>query len=385
MILSLFFELLQVGIWGRDINMSLFLDYIREKREKVPWNLICSMAEEQSVIGPISEGIDIFARELKDLPLSTEEQGLLKPQKADVRPYLSKIVSLGNRYEMTWNLAAEVVRVLRGKDIPSVIVKGLGLAMLYPNPHLRFSSDIDILIPHVYYPEAKRLLSIWADEVVGEEANDQELKLKKQEMCIELHGTANMRVNALMDRTLNRMKEQMFKDDSVASLLGESGDEIPVPNDLFNTAFIPAHLLHHFYKGGISLKSYCDWAVFIKHIEEKDRKEERILSLLKGMRMMEEWHGLASFAVCYLGLPESEVPCLKKADEKVAKRLLDFTFSASNKKEDVSSESFIARKAKALKTGLRELYPTFFVFPKGSMRAIAFLILDGSKRFIQGK
>lgn len=382
---DLFFELLQAGIWGeRCVNMSVFEDYVYLQKQPIPWSIIYSTAEQQDVIGPITDGISKYSESLSKRDYDSSNLVFLKPSKMDMRPFITKVVSLEDRHRLVESIIIDINRCLSSTGIEWILVKGLELAELYPITNHRHSCDIDLMVPFSKYAHAVSVLTGWADEVIGEETNDLEYKLLKEGICIELHGTANMRVTGRMDRLLNSMKEDLFSNSLTRSLFLSDATEIKIPSVMFDAVYITSHLLHHFYKGGIGLKSYCDWAVFVSTFRDTI-DVDTLKILLNKMDLMEEWKGLGDFAFYYLGLDWKEIPCVDVPNRVTADKLMSFIGNGFGRKRAKGvHENFWQRKTSALRIGFYDIVRAYSIFPKSSVKALCYLLIDGGRRAIKG-
>ena len=377
---ELFLELLQAGIWGRQANWSVFFKYVQKNQKAIPWEELLALSLRQTVVGPVSDGLSSLREQLKRVELPADDLAKMSPSKDVVRKFVKQVISVEDRYKRSVELNREICKIIPG---PFVVGKGIGLAAVYPRPELRYSSDIDLLVPLQKYDTAKQAMTIWADNRLGEEKRDLETKFLKGRILIELHGTANMRITGQMDRVLNLLKEEMFDTGCADALSVDKDTKVPIPDATFNSLYILAHILHHFYRGGIAIKAFCDWTLFMsKHASELS--QSTIREYVDQMGLWEEWQGIASFSVKYLGADPESFLYLKAVDHNMADRILDFVLDVRNSAERPLSKSFAMRKIQAFITGFHYIHVTRHIFPNGSRRALGFLAQDGILRCIKG-
>lgn len=377
---ELFLELLQAGIWGRQTNRSVFFKYLQQTDQPIPWDEIYGLSLRQSVVGPVADGLSSFREHLAQDNLPNDVLNRITPPKEVVRQFVKRVVSIENRYKQSVALAQALRDVIPGSF---VVGKGVGLAALYPRPERRFSGDIDILVPLSGYETAKQAITAWADDRLGEEKRDLETKFLKDGILLELHGSANMRITEAMDCRLNVLKEELFQESRMARLPIDQNTSIQIPDASFNAVYVLAHILHHFYRGGIGIKAFCDWALLMEKqfsVLSQDRLREHV----DQMCLWEEWQGIASFAVKYLGANPESFLFLESLDYETADRIFDFVFDDRNSVERPLPKRYIARKLHAFNTGFHYIRKTRHIFPTGSRRAMAFLLQDGIHRGIRG-
>ena len=148
---------------------------------------------------------------------------------------------------------------------------------------------------------------------------------------IELHGTLRNSLSSKMDRMIDAVQEDVFKNGSVrAWRCGETDVFMPsVDNDLF---LLFTHFVRHFYKGGISFRQLCDWCRMLwTYYDELDSK--LLESRIREAGLMMEWKAFAAIAVDYLGMPREKTLLYNEYDihnsilKKKAEKIVGFIFN----------------------------------------------------------
>ena len=158
-----FFELVRAGLWGEaDANFNLNAN--DNFFEGVEWEKIYQLAQEQSVLGLVLQGIEW----LKNLNLNVlETSGTSERARADLDLNIPKVLLLQWIGEVQmieqWNKAmndfiADLVEIMRAADIYALLVKGQGIAQCYEKPLWRTCGDIDLFLSEDNYQKAKSLL-----------------------------------------------------------------------------------------------------------------------------------------------------------------------------------------------------------------------------------
>ena len=120
-----FFEFIQVAIG----NLHSFKEAPSDKE----WEQLFILAEEQSLLGVLSEVFELLPKEQKP------PQNLLLEWIAQ-RIQISEQNNIHNQY------ARELTEKFKEHRFDCCILKGQGTALYYPKPELRESGDIDIWI-----------------------------------------------------------------------------------------------------------------------------------------------------------------------------------------------------------------------------------------------
>ena len=107
-----FFALLRVGLWEKaDANLDV--------NEKVDWEKVYQLAEEQSVVGLVLAGI---------------EHSYVKPSRNLLLQWIGEVQILEQQNKAKNDFVARLIENLRKADVYSVLVKGQGVAQCYEKP-----------------------------------------------------------------------------------------------------------------------------------------------------------------------------------------------------------------------------------------------------------
>lgn len=173
------------------------------------------------------------------------------------------------RYQRSEYELSEMRRVLDEAGIPYMPLKGTVIRDLYPDPAMRVSCDIDILVPKERAMEAKALFTDKLGYRYDGMGDHDHQFFTPSELVIELHfqlyKTEDRVVYALGD-----VKEHM-------DLVAEDRLEYRM-SGAYLYAYMIAHMAKHFHEGGCGVKPFADLYVMQKRMSY-DREEA--LSMLK--------------------------------------------------------------------------------------------------------
>ena len=128
-----FFTLLRAGLWEQRAKLLPFMP--------LGFNSLYELADEQSVVGLISAGIE-----------HVEDMKISKPM---ALPFLKKVFSLERRNQAMNEFIGKTVKMLRDREVYALLVKGQGVAQCYAKPQWRSAGDVDFFLDAENYEKAK--------------------------------------------------------------------------------------------------------------------------------------------------------------------------------------------------------------------------------------
>ena len=178
------------------------------------------------------------------------EEGKLK------EAYRQEVYTAIYRYERMFFETEELRRILNGERIPFVPLKGAVIRQYYPEPWLRTSCDIDILVHEEDLDRAVTALKEKAEYTTDEKKNFHDVSLYSQSgMHLELHYN------------LKESKE------NIDGILGRAW-EFALPKNCYEYAFtgefflyhVLAHASYHFTGGGCGIRPLIDLFLLKKRL-----------------------------------------------------------------------------------------------------------------------
>ena len=361
-----FLELMRAGLWENDIMLPF---------GEVDFSVLLQQAEDQSVVGLVAAGIEHIVDK--------------KPQKKDVLQFIGRTVQLEQRNTAMNSFIGVLTEKLREKGISSVLVKGQGIAQCYERPLWRSSGDIDLLLDSENYEEAKRYLSSLSMDGHEEDRERLHFGITIDSWLVELHGTLHANHLAAMDRLLDEVQKDVLQYGRVR-VWSNGAVDILLPASNEDIVFVFAHILQHFFKGGIGLRQICDWCrllwTFRSNID-LPLLEARIRS----MSMISKWKAFAALTVGYLGMPAESMPLYsnERKWKKMADRIMELIMESGSlgHRMDENKDEY-----GALVTGVLSFwkYTRFFliqfsVFPQDAVKGWHSVIVNGVKAAIRKK
>ncbi len=206
------------------------------------------------------------------------------------------------------------VEALRKADIEPVLLKGFGLADLYPKPYLRSWGDADIWVGIKNYHAGCKALREAFPEAIHHDEEYEELKhygiVFPDGNAIELHRVAMDFPTPEEDAYWQTLEVPAMSGRiqySVFSILKSEISEyryaldglILTPSEPFNILFCFLHMWEHFCSSGMPLKQVLDIALIVKRdylpLSDEQRKiyDDYLRANLRRLHVQEAWQLVA--------------------------------------------------------------------------------------------
>jgi hypothetical protein len=207
--------------------------------------------------------------------------------------------------------------------IKAVLLKGIGLAPLYPTPAHRKIGDIDIYTQSadtsaLTDQEANRLIETLLFNI-GATYNDEaaitpdsrEIGFILNNILIENHHSF---INA-GENKFSRIVEQQLQSLNEPSQLTVADGFINIPNPAFNRLYLPYHTATHFAGRGLSLHHFADWYCYLQQYGYNNAEDS------SNQVFQHFTHALTYVCTHYLGLNNLSFEA-SDYEKELAKRLL---------------------------------------------------------------
>lgn len=303
-----FLELVRAGLWEKEAQLS--------KLGNIDYDAILQLAEEQSVVGLVTAGLERVVD--------------IKVPQIDLLQFIGSTLQIEQQNKAMNEFVAWLIDYLRKKDVYTLLVKGQGIAQCYERPLWRSSGDVDLFLSDSNYEKSKNVLIPLASDVEKEFQLIKHLGMTINGYSVELHGTLRSRLTKRIDREIDNVQDECFLNGEVRSWQNE-GTQIFLPGVNQDVIFVFTHILHHLFIEGIGLRQICDWCRLLwtyRDVIDKQRLEKH----LRIMGLMTEWRVLSSLSVNWLGMPAEAMPLYKSGVmwKKKADLLIRFIIESGN-------------------------------------------------------
>lgn len=199
--------------------------------------------------------------------------------------------------------------ILSNNQIKNIVLKGPAASIYYPEPELRKSGDVDILLlDDNDIKKASRILQDKGFTLKEYQNTNHHIVFKTSEnIDVELHS---MMCEPFDEERINRYLIKIVKEYNDIYYKNIIEDVcLPTFNKAYTALYLIIHMLQHYLRAGFGLKLLCDWTTFWN--SEVSNKEK---ACLKKMIDDTGLNGFVSLVtetcIYYLGLQKEKVSFL---------------------------------------------------------------------------
>lgn len=289
--MTLFKELILISLGKRD-------GFSRRLNE-ADWISLYTEAQRQAIGGILLDGVEKVIASGEDKPKFLMQ-------------WISQVLALENRNRLLNARCKEITKVFNELGLRSCVLKGQGVARLYPNPLRRQCGDIDLWVEGNRDDIYKTLKARWkvGDTVI----HHADVEIFK-DTPTEIHFIPSFTYSPFLYRKYKKFFKKC-RDKQFANYNESVGFACPTPD--FNAVYSLMHIFHHVLHEGIGLRQLLDYYYILKSLGK-----EQQLQVFEWMKHL----GLAKFAetVMYVeqqmfGLEPEFLLC--KPNERLGKLLL---------------------------------------------------------------
>ena len=190
------------------------------------------------------------------------ELGIALPRAIKMR-FISDTDRIESEYAAKLAAAVRLAGIFRRRGIGTMILKGLGLSLLYPKPNHRACCDIDIYL----FGRQRE-----GDEIMRREYGVAVDEGKHHHTVFHFGGTAvenhydfiETHSRPSRSKLERRLKVMARAEQPMQIDLGD-GVQIFIPSPNLNALFLTIHSGSHFAASNISIKHLADWSLFVAH------------------------------------------------------------------------------------------------------------------------
>lgn len=267
------------------------------------WVYLYKLAHRQALIGPLNDG----AHRLPEQQIPPER--VLKEWDENT----AKIARIYHTHE---DHVKELEALLTRLGLHGCILKGTGLAHLYPNPERRMCGDIDLWIAgdRDEIIQAFRDTDINIYDIIYQEC--------KAGIFLDTEVEIHFHPSKMYNPFLNARLQRYFKQNSPI----REDTAITYPDAKFNAVFCMAHMFRHYLEGGIGMRQMMDYYYVLKNLAPADR--EPVMKTLKRLGMGRFTASVMASMWYNFGLEEEFFLC--PLDKKHGKKLVNDSFTMGN-------------------------------------------------------
>lgn len=304
MVHQLFFQLILVYI-GRIPS----LNNIPTEKE---WNVLYNMAMKQTLAGVLFHAIEKLPAEQR-------------PPRSLLLQWFAVAENIRKQNTLLNTECVRIQQLLETEGLHTVILKGQGIASLYPTPLLRTPGDIDLW---VHAPRKKTLAYALRHNKRVDTCYLHTVFDISHITSVEAHFTPSRLNVPWRNQRLQHFFSQAKTDKWETQLtLSGTADTICVPTLAFNRLYLLLHIYRHLFGEGIGLRQLMDYHYCLQQSFSPEEDQEAI-------RHLKQW-GLLHFAGAVIWVVRQVFGtdlrhCFVPPDEREGKFLLQEIMSAGN-------------------------------------------------------
>lgn len=191
---------------------------------------------------------------------------------------------------------------LTNAGVRPVLMKGAGLAALYPEPQHRPWGDVDLFVgKEQYHPACEVMRNTFPDALKFDEELDhyKHYNLIADGISIEIHRVTIGLQHPLDERRFARMERRGMER---AETIETGGITLRIPEPTFNALFVFFHSWEHMMTSGANIRQLCDLALLLHHYAGR-LDQAYLLQSLKALKLLDVWQLYMYILVQYMGLP----------------------------------------------------------------------------------
>lgn len=242
--MSFFLELLQVSLGAREELSQVPTD--------VEWQQIFNEAQRQAVTGVLVNG-------LEKLP---EHQ---RPPKVLLLQWIGLVQLNETAYKLHCNRAKELTSLFSMAGFSSCIMKGVGIAQIYPNPNRRQCGDIDIWVNG-----GRKEIVRWLRE------RYQTGNVIWHHIDAEIFGDVPTEIHYhpcwLYNPFCNQRLQKWFESQKQLQMVIDKRIGFAYPTVRFNAIYSLVHLYHHLIEEGVGIRHILDYYFVLKALPIEEKK-----------------------------------------------------------------------------------------------------------------
>lgn len=264
------------------------------------WLDLYECAKKQSVLGLVQVVADKLPQEQKP------------PRKVKIRlALISEKIQASNQTVDTNAMA--LYNMLKSMGLRGCLLKGQGIARLYPTPNLRQSGDIDMWVEGDRKSVLELVRSKWS---VGEICYHHcDTLIFDDKTKVEIHFTPTWMNNPLHNRILQKYFRRKADDEFSNYFLDL---QYAKSTSEFNTLFCLVHLYRHVLFEGVGLRQLLDYYFVLVNSSSEDRQVARSYS--RRLKMTRFTSAVMYYLKEYFNLDDKYL--IEKPSEKYGKFLV---------------------------------------------------------------
>lgn len=239
-----------------------------------------------------------------------------------------------------------IIRELSKNGIPCAILKGISIAMHYPEPSVRPLGDIDILVSKDDYEKSIDIFTKGEKRNQLSEMHKFHYSFFSSGVCVEIH-------KGVSDYEEGEQEIKAYMENALQSLTYQEteGFSFPVLLPSYEAISLLIHAKRHYFENNLNLRMLCDWAMFLQKTELSIWRNE-IYPLLERFELNRWADALSSVCERFLKLSLAEKIYIHPSEKLVEQLADEFVTDALKRYCDEKNEAYQETR----NTSLRDVF-----------------------------
>ena len=241
--------------------------------ERIKWSELLDFARKQSIVSVMFHGMQRIVDHAN------------KPTDDDVLQWYGDVKVWREKSKLAFELSSKVVKNFEIEGFRSCILKGQGNALLYSDPYIRQSGDIDVWVEGIDNDIIRYIHRLSP----GAKACYHHIDFPRfKKAAVEVHYRPSFLHNPIYNYRLQKFfteKASLQFANKVA--LSDNLGSIFAPTASFNRIYLLSHIANHLLREGIGLRHLCDYYLLLKSYDIVNTDErEREHAILRRCGLM---------------------------------------------------------------------------------------------------
>ena len=252
------------------LQVSSYLEFVHfciNNKSPIPvvkdWKGLFTFMGEQALSGVGFQGVERMKSAGADVPKEVMLRWYVMSERIRERNRkMNKVVE-------------EVFDMLEKDGLECCLLKGQGNNLMYPDPYVRTSGDIDVWVN----ANRERILSFAkAHFKLKTDVRYHHVECEYQGVPVELHVfPCTMNTPVYNHRLQELFRKSVHEQCQHRVLLPDGERKVPVATVTFNLVYQLSHLYHHFFDEGIGLRQMMDYFYVLKTAWKEDSFDRDVL------------------------------------------------------------------------------------------------------------
>lgn len=303
---NILLALVRMALWRRSETLP----------EKISdWNGILHLANQQTLMGLVADAVPMLPPYLQPEPQVKLRLHAFATKVAQTHSVLNRKI-------------ADITARLNSIGVHTVLFKGQGTALNYPNPLSRQCGDIDLYVGTKSFGSVLNYLNPISSKAPSYYKHSKHFKIVEDSVTIEIHRIAEILPGIRKNKKFQQWTASNLESSSVRTV-EINGVFVNLPPADFDAIYIMNHAWHHFVNGGIGLRQICDWTMHM-HRFHNQISTSTLKNNLASFGLLRAWKTISCLAVNHLGLPASECPLYDPSYSSDADKILETIWQEGN-------------------------------------------------------